>query len=362
MVFLQKNDYMGSIITNLKWKYYYRYKQTLCDEDFDGKYSFIQKCLLFLNITKVNFFGEYLTPNLLKDRVETSPEKVSDIIFNILSSDKPCMIARYGSNEQRIVANYLSIKSRKRSALRAIWGKQPFWWWNKYVRKNFTCNAGFFPDNISYIEKYSERMINDSEFLDVLLTWFGWESLLINPDSDKIALVGLWEAEPWWQNNPWTRFLEGKRVLVVHPFAELIQQQYVKRRFLFENRLVLPDFELKTLKAVQSIGGRVDGFTDWFDALRWMENEMDKIDYDIALIGCGAYGFCLAAHAKRCGKKAIHLGGVLQLLFGIKGNRWENKNYHSIYDYSSLFNNHWVKPDMSLRPHNAEQIEDACYW
>lgn len=46
---------------------------------------------------------------------------------------------------------------------------------------------------------------------------------------------------------------------------------------------------------------------------------MDKIDYDICLIGCGAYGFPLAAHAKRKGKKAVHLGGALQLLFGIKG-------------------------------------------
>lgn len=51
-----------------------------------------------------------------------------------------------------------------------------------------------------------------------------------------------------------------------------------------------------------------------------MKDEIDKQDYDIALIGCGAYGFPLAAHIKRSGKKAIHLGGALQLLFGIKVN------------------------------------------
>lgn len=49
-----------------------------------------------------------------------------------------------------------------------------------------------------------------------------------------------------------------------------------------------------------------------------MKDEIDKRDYDIALIGCGAYGFPLAAHIKRSGKKAVHLGGALQLLFGIK--------------------------------------------
>ena len=33
-----------------------------------------------------------------------------------------------------------------------------------------------------------------------------------------------------------------------------------------------------------------------------MKMQMDEEDYDIALIGCGAYGMSLAAHAKRKGK------------------------------------------------------------
>ena len=41
-------------------------------------------------------------------------------------------------------------------------------------------------------------------------------------------------------------------------------------------------------------------------------------NFDIALIGCGAYGFPLAAFVKGIGKKAVHIGGPLQLFFGIK--------------------------------------------
>lgn len=353
---------MYNIIQTLKWRYYYRYKNTLLDVDVDGKYSFSQKCLLFLNMTKVNLVGEYLTPNRLKNKVELSTDKVSEIIFNALSSDEPCMVARYGANEQRIVANYLSIKGKKKNVFKAIWGKVPFWWWDKYVRKDFTSIAGFFPDTDCYLEKYSERMIEDAKSLDVLLTWFGWEPLLVNMENKLINFVGLQEAEPWWQQNPWTRYLQGKKVLVVHPYSELIQRQYLKRDKLFNNKLVLPDFELKTIKAVQSIGGKVKGYDNWFDALKWMEDEMDKTEYDIALIGCGAYGFCLAAHAKRRGKKAIHLGGALQLLFGIKGNRWEKEDYHPVYNYSTIFNSYWVRPDNIYRPDNAEQFENACYW
>ncbi|MGG6498696.1 UNVERIFIED_CONTAM: hypothetical protein NY603_37795, partial [Bacteroidetes bacterium 56_B9] len=79
---------------------------------------------------------------------------------------------------------------------------------------------------------------------------------------------------------------------------------------------ILPAFDLQTIKAVQTIGNYIDSrFNTWFDALEFMKNEIDKREYDICLLGCGAYGLPLAAHIKRTGKKAIHMGGSLQLLF-----------------------------------------------
>lgn len=85
------------------------------------------------------------------------------------------------------------------------------------------------------------------------------------------------------------------------------------------------------IRAVQSLGGNSQ-FKDWFEALEYMKTEIDKVDYDICLIGAGAYGFPLAAHVKRQGKQGVHLGGALQLLFGIKGKRWEMANYDSLWD------------------------------
>ena len=128
---------IGDCLKEIKWKYYYRYKP-IFDEDVEGKYTFIQRCLLFLKITKVNLFGDYLTPNLLKDKVEMSPDMISNIILKALSSDKPCMVARFGANEQRITANYISIKRGRKQLVRALCGRQPFWWWDKQVRREFT--------------------------------------------------------------------------------------------------------------------------------------------------------------------------------------------------------------------------------
>ena len=174
--------------------------------------------------------------------------------------------------------------------------------------------------------------------------------------------------EPYWSSRPWSRALEGRKVLVVHPFAESITLQYERNRErIFENPEVLPSFSLETLAAVQSLGAGPDRFADWFEALAWMEGEMDRRDYDVCLIGCGAYGFHLAAHAKRRGRQAVHLGGALQLLFGLRGRRWEDPAYGADpgapkHDYSRLFNDAWARPGREETVGHASRVEGGCYW
>ena len=156
---------------------------------------------------------------------------------------------------------------------------------------------------------------------------------------------------------------------LVGDFASALKQvldQYHPDRILIEPSGVgkLSD----VIKAVQSLGEGDSRFSDWFEALRWMENEIDKRDYDVCLIGCGAYGLPLAAHVKRRGKQAIHLGGALQLLFGIKGKRWEDPMYGVKEwripqgSYSSLINEYWVRPDSTDTPKSSIAVEGGCYW
>ncbi|MGL4293479.1 MAG: hypothetical protein ACRCSQ_07885, partial [Bacteroidales bacterium] len=59
---------------------------------------------------------------------------------------------------------------------------------------------------------------------------------------------------------------------------------------------------------------------------------------------------------------AFHLGGSLQLLFGITGNRWEDRNYHPEYPYYQLMNQYWVRAGAKERPPIAGKVEGACYW
>jgi len=311
-------------------------------------------------------FGNYQLPVLQR---EENPDKASEMIYNLLASDKPCMIARFGSTELLALVNYLGVNSKKHSILDYIIGRQPEWWWNKNVMNQMQQWSGFFPLTPKNMQKFGDMMIDDMTELDLLGCWVYNEAWFADK-LETVKRVHLRLLEPFWAQIPWTKYLKGKRVVVVHPFKEDILIQYNNHRSqLFSNPDILPEFStLRVIKAVQSLGGENNGFKDWFEALQWMEDEIDKEDYDVCLIGCGAYGFPLAAHVKRQGKQAIHLGGALQLLFGIKGKRWEDPNYGVkewgilCGSYTALMNKYWIRPGNSGKPQNAQQVEGGCYW
>lgn len=300
---------------------------------------------------------------------EEDPDIASEMIYNLLESNRPCMIARFGSTELLALVNYLGVNSKKHSILDYIRGRQPEWWWNKNVMNQMRQWSGFFPPTPVNMQKFGDMMMDDIKELDLLGCWVDNEAWFADK-LKSVKRVHLRLLEPFWAQIPWTRYLKGKRVVVVHPFKEDILMQYSNHRLqLFSNPDVLPEFaSLCVIRAVQSLGGENNGFKDWFEALQWMKNEIDKEDYDVCLIGCGAYGFPLAAHVKRQGKQAIHLGGALQLLFGIKGKRWEDPNYGvkewgiPYGSYTTLMNKYWVRPSNIGKPQKAQQVEGGCYW
>ncbi|NOT97672.1 MAG: hypothetical protein HOO97_01060 [Sideroxydans sp.] len=291
---------------------------------------------------------------------EVDPDKAGEIISKALTCHEPKMIARFGSTELLCMSNYMGVISEKHNWIEYIRGKSNPWWWNQSIINQMQMWSGFFPADVPSVEKFCQMMIEEARQLDVLGSWLPAERIFLD-ESVGVALVNLELLNPYFSSTPWTRALEEKKVLVIHPFASTIESQYKKRELIFKDNL-LPAFELKTIKAVQSIAGEKTDFETWFDALDHMKAQMDGIDYDICLIGCGAYGFPLAAHAKRMGKKGFHLGGSLQLLFGIRGKRWENPNYNPDYNFSILMNEHWVKPGEEERPKDASKVEGACYW
>ncbi|WP_295671478.1 hypothetical protein [uncultured Mucilaginibacter sp.] len=283
----------------------------------------------------------------------------NELIKNGLLADAPFMVARLGSTELACMVNYLGVKeqSKYKSVKGYVTGKSPAWWWSKSIMQQMQDWSGFFPVDVGNIERFCEMMIGILPNVDVLGSWLK-EEKFFNEELLGSKKVVLEDLEPFFTPNPWTWALEGKKVLVVHPFDEAIKNQFEVREYLFGNKL-LPDFELTTIPAVQSLAREKTPYDSWFDALDSMKEKIAATDFDVCILGCGAYGFPLASFVKDMGKKAIHLGGVTQLLFGIKGKRWEN---YIVYPYTNLYNEYWIRPGDKNRPKKAAIVESACYW
>lgn len=269
-------------------------------------------------------------------------------IQQMVTDKTPFMVARFGSVELQTTVEEKIGYRRKCPQTNSILCR----------------NAGFFPNDEKMIKKFSTCMCEAAKDADIQGIWYLlYEGYAVKHLLPKETLI--LEArylEPWFcPDNPWTKALEGKKVLVIHPFAETIRKQYAKRKEIFpQNEAYLPDFDLKVLKAVQTQAGERDArFANWFEALEYMHEQTRNIDFDVALIGCGAYGYPLASMIKKDGRQAIHLGGVLQVLFGIKGRRWDDDKISVVRD---MYNEAWTYPDTTETPKDATKIEGGCYW
>ena len=307
----------------------------------------------------VRTFGLDRIPLKLDDPDLLHGQAASDSIAHCIKSGQPAMIARFGSIEldclnqiriQRggVLQKYITYIKGQRETI----GLSP------EIMSKMENNTGFFPADIEHLDRFYDTMMEDIKQLDILGSWLYRENFFEN-ELKEVKRIKRFDMEPYFHREPWSRELVGKRVLVVHPFATSIRKQYAKRDKLFANPEVLPTFELITYRPVQSIAGNYDKlpFKSWFEALHSMKADISAIDFDVAILGCGAYGFPLAAHIKRMGKQSIHLGGATQILFGIIGRRWETE-----YNMSPYVNEHWIRPGEDERPDNFDKIEGGCYW
>lgn len=313
----------------------------------------IRKICVFLKL----LFSYLLNTNKNQDLVqfELQKQQASDYIRDLLLSEKPVMIARFGSVELNCVAEYRN-PINLQNCVRFVLGKSAYLGYSRSTYLTMSNNAGFFPACKTNLDYFSQLMLESMPLVDVLGSWRAEESLF-KAQLVSAKKVPLGDLEPYFHENPWSEVLQGKKILVIHPFEESILEQYAKHDFLFKDQRVLPKFELQTLKAVQSIAGTPCAYNTWFDALDAMKREIVKRDFDIAIIGCGAYGFPLAAYIKSLGKKAVHLGGATQILFGVKGKSWEQRE-----DFKQLFNDFWIYPKISEIPNNFLNVENGRYW
>ena len=233
-------------------------------------------------------------------------------------------------------------------------------------------NAGVFPATANSVNQWIEQTKSAIRNTDLLVA--GWyspiaqnELLFLNSLEKKEPFLPLRALEPYYvpYEQQWSRNLLFRKVAVVSSFAKLAVEQQKIAKQIWPDRYdsLLPEAEyipIETGYAPVLAKGRAgwpENIETWQDAVDSLEKQVIDSGAEIVLIGCGGLGMILGHRLKEKGKVCIVMGGAIQVLFGIKGNRWAT---HSVI--SRFWNDAWVYPPLERTPLGADSIEGGCYW
>ena len=272
-------------------------------------------------------------------------------LFHKLKENKPFAAGKIGNCELMCIYNYLLFEHKQ----------QPVQWFSNVVEETYY-NTGVFPQTETSRISFVNEIISSIPNIDSLAWWsvfnLDFEARFIKKYSPNCELIDLQSLEPFYSGSPWTEHLTNKKVLVISPFTNTIQKQYKIKDRIWKDKRLLPDFELLTINHQHSPGIDKPGkYNNWLEMVQNIKTQMDNLDYDIVLTGTGASSLPLIAHARTSGKIGIHLGGPLQLLFGIKGKRWDNGDIGKVF-----YNEYWTRPSLKEIPEKFKNIEGGCYW
>lgn len=225
-------------------------------------------------------------------------------------------------------------------------------------------NAGILFNTTESLIEYSKRYIDAFSKCDTYFDWEKWGDVYkyISNSHDFITNNICVNKQPIWafsldifnsiKYTPWTTSLKGKRILIVSPFIKSMKSKLSILHKIYDIDL-FPECEFVFIKHPQTQGD--NSSRGWLDEINEFCIELDKLGdkYDIALVSAGGYGNLICGEIFNRGKSAIYVGGVLQMYFGIIGNRWEVERPDIIKMY---MNKYWTRPNGDEKPKNHTKI------
>jgi len=230
--------------------------------------------------------------------------------------------------------------------------------WQRPMRRLFI-DSGVFPPTYKQFQDFLETYKKALMDLNAICLWqtepflCHYEEVAVQalcPQAERVGLdflsteiLGSIGRRHWLVVSPFTETMRSQvsRLSQVHtsrPWSAALADLQTRCEFL-----PCPTFSYLAPSPYQS----------WSEGLDRLTEEALRKKFEVALIGAGAWSLPLAARLKKAGKIAIHLGGETQLVFGIKGQRWEGYG---------IYNEHWVRPLPSETPTGYLKKEQGCYW
>jgi hypothetical protein len=233
-------------------------------------------------------------------------------------------------------------------------------------------NAGIFPGTAGSAQTWVAQTLEAVRASDLLVA--GWYEPIAAYEKELLIHLGkrgpfmpLRALEPYYMPHEfqWSRYLLWRKVAIVSSFAELAVEQVKKAADIWGDRAggLLPEAEYIPIQTgyapvlAQGRAGWPEEITCWQEAVDSVVARVLASEAEIVLIGCGGLSMIIGSRLKEAGKVCIVMGGAIQVLFGIKGNRWKD---HSVI--SKFWNDAWIFPPLERTPAGAEAIEGGCYW
>jgi len=231
--------------------------------------------------------------------------------------------------------------------------------WRRSARRLAT-NAGFFPLSKRAFVRWNVIMRKAISQMDFICAWQGdeflktYESRLIASLNPKATIVGLESV-----GMSMLPEIASSRWLVISPFVDSMRAQLPRLGEVHHNSARQGIDWKKISKNCRFLRCPLhwhlaaSPFSSWKEGLDRLAEAAAVEDFDVALIGAGAWSLPLAARIKQTGRSAIHTGGETQLIFGIRGKRWDDYNF---------YNSAWISPSPEETPQANQKIDDGCYW
>ena len=157
---------------------------------------------------------------------------------------------------------------------------------------------------------------------------------------NKIAIDYHGILESFEYFNQWFPLLDGKKILIISPFDNEIRNQLQFKDELFPKHFLkkYPNFRsVDYVHTYLTLDNYEKPHKNWFETYNYYCSQIDSKNFDIALLFCGCYAYPLSNYIyEKIGKSAIIVGGIGQLLFGIRGKRYENAYFQR------FMNTQWI--------------------
>ena len=240
------------------------------------------------------------------------------------------------------------------------------------LRYHCEIQFGIFPTDPEFLNEFAQFFSASVQSIDILgLFEADQEKDLIDQNNLTAKFIPYQSTEPDRSvpedpSNCYLNCLDGKKILYISPFANLLKDR--SQKDIFEavwSNISKNWFYPKSISAIEipySYGSSISTHRQYGTSLNLYKSicsEIDKHDFDVVLMGVGALGLPLAAYVQSKGKVAISLGGHLQVLFGIKGARWKRDDYWNTH----YFNDAWIDMPIQYHPINKDELTDnSSYW